>query len=114
MVSGNWCVGIAIRFQLIVVALADRFGKDNIEVADHYSGRTNQSFKKRRESPILALKNFNNWVKSILIQVWARRDDFALDIGGGKGGDLNKWDKVDVWHLVLAGTRGRAIEIFAI
>lgn len=74
-------------------------------MAEHYSNRGNQSFKKRRESPIIALKNFNNWIKSTLIHTWTRRDDFALDIGGGKGGDFNKWKKEDIWHLVLAGAQ---------
>ena len=85
-------------------SLSNLLLQENNLVADHYSNRGNQTFKKRRESPIIALKNFNNWIKSILIQTWSRRDDFALDIGGGKGGDFNKWKKAEIWHLVLAGT----------
>ena len=43
-------------------------------------------------------------MKACLISDFTRSGDFVLDIGGGKGGDLNKWHKARIEHLVLAGT----------
>ena len=59
------------------------------------------------ESKIKGLRNFNNWVKSAVIQKFAAAEDVnpgdrlygrmarnglrVLDIGCGKGGDLQKW-----------------------
>lgn len=72
-------------------------------MADHYNSRGNQSFKLRRLSPIIEVRKVNNFVKSVLILEFCHKGDFVLDIGGGKGGDLNKWHKAQIDHLVLAG-----------
>ena len=59
------------------------------------------------ESKIKNLRNYNNWAKSVLIHKFSPREDFTpgggygsqqqglmvLDIGVGKGGDLQKWQK---------------------
>ena len=69
----------------------------------------------RQDSPIIGLKSFNNWVKSVLITKFAH-PAFAngrkgrgmrgrvLDMGCGKGGDLTKWAKANVAELVGLGT----------
>ena len=71
-------------------------------VADHYNSRQNLDRHERRESPIFNLKGFNNWVKSVLIALHATPGMRVLDLAGGKGGDLAKWRKADISHLVLA------------
>eukprot|EP00268_Persea_americana_P017392 TRINITY_DN18380_c0_g2_i3.p1 TRINITY_DN18380_c0_g2~~TRINITY_DN18380_c0_g2_i3.p1 ORF type:complete len:227 (-),score=38.85 TRINITY_DN18380_c0_g2_i3:1391-2071(-) len=70
------------------------------KVADHYSQRTNQTLEEREASPIIHLKKLNNWIKSVLIQLYARRGDAVLDLACGKGGDLIKWDKAKVGYYV--------------
>ncbi|RWR73863.1 mRNA guanine-N7-methyltransferase domain-containing protein [Cinnamomum micranthum f. kanehirae] len=70
------------------------------KVADHYSKRTNQTLEEREASPIIHLKKLNNWIKSVLIQLYARRGDAVLDLACGKGGDLIKWDKAKVGYYV--------------
>jgi len=71
----------------------------------------------RLDSPIIGLKNFNNWVKSVLISSHAHpalsksrqtrghnRKGKVLDLGCGKGGDLTKWTKAKIVEYVGAGT----------
>ncbi|KAF5365635.1 hypothetical protein D9758_003128 [Tetrapyrgos nigripes] len=66
----------------------------------------------RLDSPIIGLKNFNNWVKSVLISTFAHpalaqsklsrgnRRGKVLDLGCGKGGDLTKWTKAKIMEYV--------------
>lgn len=65
------------------------------KVTKHYNDRPDFGKDARRQSPIFNLKNFNNWIKSVLIASFARFNPPStarvLDIGCGKGGDLNKW-----------------------
>jgi mRNA (guanine-N7-)-methyltransferase len=74
----------------------------NALVADHYNARPNLGKESRAESLIYNMKNFNNWVKSILISKYLRPGYSVLDMCGGKGGDLLKWTKGRIAHLVLA------------
>ncbi|GAA5943027.1 mRNA (guanine-N7)-methyltransferase [Sporobolomyces koalae] len=76
--------------------------QDTSVVANHYNARPNISRETRDHSPILGLKRFNNWIKSVLIAKFARREGEpvelkprvkVLDLGCGKGGDLQKWSK---------------------
>jgi len=88
-------------------------------VVEHYNSRPDVGIVQRLESPIIGLKNFNNWVKSILITRFAHpvlakssvsgpsggppRARVArgkvLDMGCGKGGDITKWAKAHVKEL---------------
>ena len=78
----------------------------------------------RQDSPIIGLKNFNNWIKSVLFAnfchpalasgliVQRPRPGLkkapitrgkVLDMGCGKGGDLNKWAKARVSEYIGLG-----------
>nr|XP_043627855.1 mRNA cap guanine-N7 methyltransferase 1 isoform X2 [Erigeron canadensis] len=70
------------------------------KVAEHYSARTNQTLEEREASPIIHLKKLNNWIKSVLIQLYAKSGDSVLDLACGKGGDLIKWDKAKIGYYV--------------
>lgn len=69
-------------------------------VRSHYNARPDLGYKKRQFSPIIQLKRFNNWIKSVLIQKFAPHASdhpiLVLDMGCGKGGDLIKWDKAGI------------------
>lgn len=80
-------------------------------VASHYNLLKDEGLEKRFKSPIYYLRNFNNWVKSVLIGEYTgklREKDYGkqlrvLDICCGKGGDLIKWQKVrNLEHVVFA------------
>ncbi|ETW85458.1 hypothetical protein HETIRDRAFT_311168 [Heterobasidion irregulare TC 32-1] len=45
--------------------------RDVALVADHYNARPEVGVQQRRESPIIGLRKFNNWVKSVLITRFA-------------------------------------------
>ncbi|KAH0453616.1 hypothetical protein IEQ34_017940 [Dendrobium chrysotoxum] len=81
-------------------SFADESTRKARKVADHYSARSNQTLEEREASPIIHLKKLNNWIKSVLIQRYARRGDAVLDLACGKGGDLIKWDKAQIGYYV--------------
>jgi mRNA (guanine-N7-)-methyltransferase len=49
------------------------------------------------------VQSFNNWVKALLIQAYVREGDSVLDLACGKGGDLMKWSKRRIGHLIGVG-----------
>jgi mRNA (guanine-N7-)-methyltransferase len=100
------------------------------------NARPNVDVNQRRESPIIGLKSFNNWIKSVIIAKWAapifigdgmdagaRRNNRpkgrVLDMGCGKGGDLQKWQKsriqyycgLDVAETSISQARDRASQL---
>ncbi|KIL68637.1 hypothetical protein M378DRAFT_158475 [Amanita muscaria Koide BX008] len=92
---------------------AKKLAGDVNVVVEHYNSRPDVGVVQRLDSPIIGLKNFNNWVKSVLITRFAhsvlaqssgrgarsgpgRAAGKVLDMGCGKGGDMTKWAKARV------------------
>ncbi|KAL2621266.1 hypothetical protein R1flu_001471 [Riccia fluitans] len=92
-------VSIDLRTYLVCFQTGKSFLREN-GVAEHYSSRSNQTREEREASPIIHLKKLNNWIKTVLIHLYARRGDAVLDLGCGKGGDLIKWDKASISYYV--------------
>lgn len=90
------------------------------------NARPDVGVRQRLDSPIIGLKNFNNWVKSVLITRFAHpalvssssnhqisggdqkgrgalSSGKVLDMGCGKGGDLSKWSKARIKEYMGVG-----------
>lgn len=103
-----------------------RLASDVAVVVDHYNSRPEIDKVQRQDSPIIGLKNFNNWVKSVLISKIAHPILYktlpvsgpgkikgrgkVLDMGCGKGGDISKWAKAKVAELIGADIADVSIE----
>ncbi|XP_065577805.1 mRNA cap guanine-N7 methyltransferase-like [Artemia franciscana] len=84
-------------------------------VANFYNNLEEKGIESRTESRILYMRNFNNWVKSVLIGEARRHLDMdekivVMDLGCGKGGDLPKWDKSSVGKIVLSDIAEKSLE----
>lgn len=77
---------------------------DNAAVTTHYNERRDEGRRGRMESRIIRMRSFNNWVKSVLINLHTRPGARVLDLCCGKGGDLNKWAKVQISEYVACDT----------
>ncbi|XP_014471732.1 PREDICTED: mRNA cap guanine-N7 methyltransferase isoform X2 [Dinoponera quadriceps] len=80
-------------------------------VAEHYNALEEKGLRHRNQSRIVYMRNFNNWIKSMLIneyisKVRQNKNHGAslrvLDMCCGKGGDLFKWKKTNITHLICA------------
>lgn len=99
---------------------AKRHAGDVELVVDHYNLRPEVGVKQRKESPIIGLKNFNNWVKSVLITQFghpalaaagpAKKHGKVLDMGCGKGGDLIKWGKARIREMLAVDIADVSVE----
>ncbi|XP_076059959.1 RNA guanine-7 methyltransferase isoform X2 [Oratosquilla oratoria] len=78
-------------------------------VAQHYNEIEEKGRSERYKSRIFYMRNFNNWVKSYLLSYFIKRlrkilpngqRIVGMDLGCGKGGDLLKWQKGNVNHVV--------------
>ncbi|XP_065327449.1 mRNA cap guanine-N7 methyltransferase [Pelmatolapia mariae] len=89
----------------------------SVKVASHYNQLQEVGLAARSRSRIFFMRNFNNWLKSVLIgeileQVRGAGSQqvSVLDLGCGKGGDLLKWRRGGIDHLVCADIAGVSVE----
>nr|XP_019563910.2 mRNA cap guanine-N7 methyltransferase [Aedes albopictus] len=88
-------------------------------VASHYNKLEERGLHERSKSRIFYMRNFNNWIKSILINRYLNRikEKAALgtplrvmDMCCGKGGDLLKWIKGNITHLICTDIAEVSVE----
>ncbi|XP_041375573.1 mRNA cap guanine-N7 methyltransferase-like [Gigantopelta aegis] len=88
-------------------------------VAKHYNELKEEGLQVRGTSRIFYLRNFNNWIKSVLIGdiLQQKKKDNShdksltiLDLCCGKGGDLLKWKKGQVDKIVCADIAATSVE----
>lgn len=83
------------------------------DVAEHYNAIPNNSVVDRQASKIIHLRNYNNWMKSMLISRFIGRLNKkgvarpkVLDLCCGKGGDLSKWKVGNIKEIVMTDVAG--------
>jgi mRNA (guanine-N7-)-methyltransferase len=68
-------------------------------VRNFYNSKVETGLDKRNDSRIVHLRNFNNWVKSVLIKEHVNKLNYekrnkelrVIDLACGRGGDIKKW-----------------------
>lgn len=84
-------------------------GEHTKVVAKHYNTLEEKGLAERNKSRIFYLRNFNNWIKSMLVNEYTTKVKDSLQVGAplrvldmccGKGGDLLKWQKGGISHLI--------------
>ncbi|KAJ3655132.1 hypothetical protein Zmor_014271 [Zophobas morio] len=80
-------------------------------VATHYNLLEEKGLDERSKSRIVYMRNFHNWIKSMLINEYLTKIKDGkkhnapvrvLDMCCGKGGDLLKWRKGNITHLICS------------
>ncbi|TKR93843.1 hypothetical protein L596_008222 [Steinernema carpocapsae] len=78
------------------------------DVASHYNAVPEKGLAERTQSRIFYLRNFNNWMKSMLINEFLEKlrqegchRPRVLDLCCGKGGDLLKWKQGNISSIVM-------------
>ena len=109
------------------ILLTENAKKQINEIAKHYNEKGETNIAERSKSKILFMRNFNNWIKSILInnimsKIRTNQNSSntttttnnnnnrslnffrpsVLDLGCGKGGDMRKWEKAGVSRVTFA------------
>ncbi|KRT78621.1 methyltransferase, partial [Oryctes borbonicus] len=88
-------------------------------VATHYNALEEKGLDERSKSRVFHLRKFHNWIKSILINEYLTkiRDHKkhnepirSLDMCCGKGGDLFKWRKGNITHLICSDIASVSLE----
>ena len=69
------------------------------DVQENYD-KEDKTIDQRNLSVILHLRNLDNWVKFTLIRTYCPRKSRVLDLACGKGGDLKKWKKQNIYYYV--------------
>lgn len=69
------------------------------KVALHYNNIPTITREKRKDSTIINLRNINNFIKSMIIQLYVRKNTSVLDLGCGKGGDILKYKKMRIKYF---------------
>lgn len=88
-------------------------------VAEHYNKLKDGGLQERTKSRIFYMRNFNNWLKSMVIsdvltrvrkEQGSSKSINVLDLCCGKGGDLLKWKKGRIDKIICADIAATSVE----
>ncbi len=96
------------------------------KVGQFYSNVRQEGVDRRQTQRIIRMRNFNNFMKSILFNTYVKQGDTCLDLASGKGlnrisfsfiltisyvgGDLNKWKIQRAQHVVFVDVAAESVE----
>ncbi|KAM3716504.1 mRNA cap guanine-N7 methyltransferase [Dirofilaria immitis] len=107
----------AKRLRTNETEISTEISSSTAQVADHYNAVPQKGIAERTNSRIFYLRNFNNWIKSMLIAEFLERlqtegcpKATVLDLCCGKGGDFLKWRIGNVAHVVAADIASISLE----
>lgn len=80
----------------------DTFEKEleNLPKAVNNSGKSNLIYYQKKTRNAAGMRAFNNWIKSNMIHVYCKNKPTVLDIGCGRGGDINKFIQSGITEYV--------------
>lgn len=90
--------------------MAARSAQGHASKVGQFYSSVEQGLEKREESRILKMRKFNNFIKSVLINMYVHKGDTILDLASGKGGDLNKWSVRRVKQVVFSDVAKDSVE----
>ena len=88
--------------------LEDASKQLNLHVASGYSGMKGIGLADRSSNIIIALRSYNNFVKSALINK-CPQEAVILDLCSGKGGDLKKWASRKPKYVTFCDIASRSV-----
>ncbi|RVD90762.1 mRNA capping enzyme [Tubulinosema ratisbonensis] len=80
------------------------------KIKEHYEKSKIYSTVERKMLATINIRSFNNFIKAILIKKYVNRNDSVLDLGCGKGGDLNKFRTSNIYEYVGIDTSENCIK----
>lgn len=106
----------SLTAEVVVAGADDQLGS---VVQSHYNNLRQTDLKTRSESRIYYLRNFNNWIKSTIINEFLAKirqekgNNYPIgvhDLGCGKGGDILKWKKNNVARMLFSDIADVSLE----
>lgn len=93
-------------------------GENSSVVKSHYNSMRDAGLAERARNRIYHMRNFNNWMKSMLINEFIEKVRpqklgeplKVMDMCCGKGGDLLKFEKAGVTHLICTDIAGNSVD----
>ncbi|KAF7684413.1 mRNA cap guanine-N7 methyltransferase [Astathelohania contejeani] len=79
-------------------------------IAEHYNKIPSLKREERHKSKIINIRNMNNFIKSLLIKTYTHQNFTVLDLGCGKGGDLNKYKIAKISKYIGIDIAEKSIE----
>lgn len=80
-------------------------------ITDHYDNIvTNKDLYTKEKLITTNLRRINNFIKACILRKYIKKNDVVLDIGCGKGGDLQKYQKLKIKKYVGIDVSKKSIE----
>lgn len=83
---------------------------DSEKIKRHYEESKIFTTKERKELPTINIRKFNNYIKAVLLKNHIKLNDAVLDLGCGKGGDINKYAELGISEYVGMDIASACIE----